>query len=220
MALRFLGLASMGCAQDRSPAVQTVAVLPRRPTALLALVLVGLLAPACRHDGRTLKPVKAGQTTTTATAPTSTAPTVFTLSSPDAADGSVLPPKYTCSGTSTSPALTWAAAPQAQQLALVVRDETADGYVHWIVTGISPTLGSFPEGSIPPSATEQVNSQGGLGYLAPCPPAGSGRHIYRFVLHALAAPLTIDPAKPAVDVAAQIERASTAQAELSVSVAG
>jgi Raf kinase inhibitor-like YbhB/YbcL family protein len=195
-------------------------VLPRRPIALLALALVGLLTPACRHDGRTLKAVKVGQTTTTATAPASSVATVFTLSSADAANGSVLPTQYTCSGAGTSPALTWAAAPQAQQLALVVRDETADGYVHWIVTGISPTLGSFPEGSIPQSATEQVNSQGVIGWLPPCPPAGSGRHIYDFVLHALPAPLTIDPAKPAVEVATQIERASTAQAELSVSVAG
>jgi Raf kinase inhibitor-like YbhB/YbcL family protein len=181
---------------------------------------VALLAPACRHDGRTLRPVAPGQTTTTATTPASTVPTVFTLSSPDAPNGSVLPAQYTCTGVGTSPALTWAAAPKAQQLALVVRDQTADGYVHWIVTGISPTLGSFPEGSIPQGATEQVNSQGALGYLPPCPPKGSGRHVYVFVLHALPAPLAIDPAAPALDVATQIEHASTAQTAFTVSVAG
>ena len=210
----------MGCAQDRSPAVQTVAVTPRRLVPALALALVALVAPACRHDGRTLAPVKAGQTTTTSTTTASTVPPVFTLSSPDMTNGGVLPTQYTCKGAGSSPALVWAAAPQAAQLALVVRDENADGYVHWIVTGISPTLGSFPEGGIPNGAVDQVNSQGALGYQPPCPPIGSGRHLYTFVLHALPAALTIDPATPAVDVAKHIEQTSTAQAAFSVSVAG
>jgi Raf kinase inhibitor-like YbhB/YbcL family protein len=210
----------MGCAQDRSPAVQTVAVTPRRLATVLALALVAVVAPACRHDGRSLAPVQAGQTTTTSTEPASTVPTVFTLSSPDVQNGSVLPATYTCQGAGTSPALTWAAAPEAAELALVVRDENANGYVHWIVTGISPTLGSFPEGGIPNGAAEQVNSQGALGYQPPCPPKGSGRHVYAFVLHALATKLTVDPATPASDVAKEIEQRSTAQAGFSVAVAG
>jgi Raf kinase inhibitor-like YbhB/YbcL family protein len=194
--------------------------MPRRLAAVLALVLVALVAPACGNDGRSLAPVKAGQTTTSSTAPASTVPTVFTLSSPDVPDGSVLPTQYTCKGAGTSPALTWAASPQAAQLALVVRDQDAGGYVHWIVTGISPTLGSFPKGGLPNGAAEQVNSQGALGYAPPCPPVGAGRHVYVFVLHALAAPLTVDPATPAPDVAKAIEQRSTAQAAFTVSVAG
>jgi Raf kinase inhibitor-like YbhB/YbcL family protein len=197
-----------------------VAVLPRRPTAVLAVAALAVGMAACRHDGRTLAPVRSGQTTTTATTTASTAATVFTLSSPDAANGSVLPPQYTCAGAGTSPALTWAAAPQAQQLALVVRDQTASGFVHWIVTGISPTLGSFPEGAVPQGASEQVNSEGSVGYLPPCPPKGSGRHLYSFVLHALSAPVTVDPSAPATDLAKAIEQASTAQTALTVSVAG
>jgi Raf kinase inhibitor-like YbhB/YbcL family protein len=219
MARRFLGLASMGCAQDRSPAVQTVAVMPRRLAAVLALALLAVVAPACRHDGRALAPVKAGQTTTTSTAPAPTAPTVFTLSGP-VPDGSVLPADFTCKGAGASPPLTWAAAPAAAQLALVVRDENADGYVHWIVTGISPTLGSFPQGGIPNGAADQVNSQGALGYQPPCPPTGSGRHLYVFTLYALPAAPQIDPATPAPDVAKMIEQRASAQAAFTVSVAG
>jgi Raf kinase inhibitor-like YbhB/YbcL family protein len=144
---------------------------------------------------------------------------VFTLSGP-VPDGSDLPPENNSKGAGTSPALTWAASPQAAQLALVVRDQDAGGYVHWIVTGISPTLGSFPAGGIPNGAADQVNSQGALGYAPPCPPAGSGRHVYSFVLYALAAPPVIDPATPAPDVAKAIEQSSTAQAAFTVSVAG
>jgi Raf kinase inhibitor-like YbhB/YbcL family protein len=189
------------------------------PAAPIVVALV-LATTACSSDGRTLAPIKPGQTTTTqATTLASTAPTVFTLSSDDVIDGGVLPDKFTCNGQGTSPNLRWAAAPAGQQLALVVRDRDAAGYVQWIVTGIGPTLTGFGPSAVPEGATEQVNSQGAIGYLAPCPPKGAGRHVYDFVLHALATPVSIDPTMPAADVAKAIETASTAQARLSVSVA-
>jgi Raf kinase inhibitor-like YbhB/YbcL family protein len=220
MARRFLGLASMGCAQDRRPAVQTVAVHPRRPLSVVAVAAALLLGgAACRHDGRTLAPTRPDQTTTTRAPSTlGTAPTVFTLSSDDVAEGGVLPARFTCAGEGVSPSLRWAATPAAVQLALVVRDRDAGGFVHWIVTGIDPTVTGVGESGVPEGATEQVNSTGAPGWFAPCPPAGAGRHVYEFVLHALAAPITIDPSLPAADVAAKIEAASTAQAKMSVSV--
>jgi Raf kinase inhibitor-like YbhB/YbcL family protein len=220
MARRFLGLASMGCAQDRRPAVQTVAVHPRRPLTAVAVAAVLLLGgAACSHDGRTLAPIRPGQTTTTrAAAAVVTAPTVFTLSSDDVAGGGVLPDRFTCTGEGISPSLRWAATPAAKELDLVVRDRDADGFVHWIVTGIDPTVTGFGEAGVPEGATEQVNSTGAPGWFAPCPPAGSGKHVYEFSLHALAAPLAIDPSLSAADVATKIESASTAHATMSVSV--
>ena len=143
---------------------------------------------------------------------------MFTLSSTAVAAGGVLPDRFTCHGAGVSPSLSWVAAPSAQQLALVVRDRDANGFVHWIVTGIDPTVTSFGEGATPEAATQQVNGTGALGWFPPCPPSGSGRHVYDIVLHALAAPLTIDPAAPAADVAAQIEKASIGQATMSVAV--
>jgi Raf kinase inhibitor-like YbhB/YbcL family protein len=210
----------MGCAQDRRPAVQTVAVHPRRPAIAVAVAAVLLLGgAACSNDGRTLAPVRPGQTTTTrAPAALDTTPTVFTLSSDDVAEGGVLPDRFTCSGEGISPSVRWAAVPAAQELALVVRDRDAGGFVHWIVTGISPVVTGFGEAGVPESATEQVNSTGAPGWFAPCPPAGSGKHVYEFVLHALASPVSIDPSLPAAEVAARIEGESTAQATMSVSV--
>ena len=147
-----------------------------------------------------------------------TAPRTFTLSSAAVGPGGLLPDRFTCHGVGVSPPLSWVAAPSAQQLAIVVRDRNANGFVHWIVTGIDPTVTGFGEAATPEAATPQVNSTGALGWFPPCPPAGSGRHIYDVVLHALAAPLTIDPAAPAADVAAQIEKASTGSATMSVAV--
>jgi Raf kinase inhibitor-like YbhB/YbcL family protein len=195
-------------------------VHPRRPATALAVAAVLLLGgAACSHDGRTLAPVRPGQTTTTrAPAAVGTTPTVFTLSSDDVVGGGLLPDRFTCTGEGISPSLRWAAVPAAEELALVVRDRDADGFVHWIVTGISPVVTGFGESGVPEGATEQVNSTGAPGWFAPCPPAGSGKHVYEFVLHTLAGPVSIDPALPAADVAARIEAASTAQASMSVSV--
>jgi Raf kinase inhibitor-like YbhB/YbcL family protein len=196
-------------------------VIAHRRLAAVALALVlGASTAACAHDGRTLAATLPGQTTTTKAPSTASSlpSTVFTLSSPDVADGGVLPERYTCTGEGLSPALQWANTPPAQELALVVRDRDAHGFVHWIVTGIDPTTQSFGEAGLPETAQEQVNSTGVLGWLAPCPPAGSGHHVYQFTLHALGAPVQIDPALPAADAASRIEAASLGAALLSVSV--
>ncbi len=182
------------------------------------MLLVG--AAACSNDGRTLAPTRPGQTTTTTVASSApvTAPGVFSLSSADVGDGGVLPAQFTCTGTGTSPSLIWASTPAAEELALVVRDRNAEGYVHWIVTAIAPTATGFARGAVPGAAAPQVNSAGTTGWTAPCPPKGSGRHVYDFVLHVLPGPLKVDPAMPAPDLAARIEAASTHQARMAVSV--
>jgi Raf kinase inhibitor-like YbhB/YbcL family protein len=196
--------------------VHTVAVR-RRPALLAALLATVLATAACSHDGRTLAPVRPGQTTTSEPAPTVTAAT-FSLESESFTDAAEIPDRFTCFGAGVSPALGWAQPPQGTELALVVRDRDANGYVHWIVTGIDPTITGFGEGAVPEGAVEQVNMTGAIGYLAPCPPAGFGRHIYDFTLHVLGAPIVIDPEAPATDVAAQIEAASVGQAVLSGTV--
>ena len=196
--------------------VHTVAV--RRPSVLLLPVLAGLLlTAACSDDGRELAPIRPGQTTTSEPAPTVTAAT-FSLTSEAFLDALEIPDRYTCFGEGISPDLRWAGAPSGTELALVVRDRDANGYVHWIVTGIDPTIDGFGEGAVPEGAVEQVNMTGAIGYLAPCPPAGFGRHIYDVTLHVLAEPVVVDPESPATDVAAQIEAASVSRAALSGTV--
>ena len=198
--------------------------MPRRRTA--ALALAALLATAglaaCSDDGRELAPVRPGQTTTTRPEVTVTGDTgaAFTLSSEAFADGDPLPERFTCEGPAggVSPPLAWTDIPPSIELALVVRDRDAGGYVHWIVTGIDPVITGFGEGGVPEGAVEQANTTGAIGWLPACPPEGDERHAYDFVLHSLDARLDVDPALPAAEVAALIEGASPYETRLTGTV--
>jgi Raf kinase inhibitor-like YbhB/YbcL family protein len=203
--------------------VHTVAVpRPRAATlALTALVLAATGLAACSDDGRELAPVRPGQTTTTreaAVTVTGDSGQAFTLSSDAFADGDPLPERFTCTGAGVSPPLAWTAIPPSIELALVVRDRDAEGYVHWIVTGIDPAITGFGEGGVPEGAVEQANTTGAIGWLPACPPEGDERHVYDFTLHSLDAPLDVDPALPAGEVATLIEEASPYETRLSGTV--
>jgi Raf kinase inhibitor-like YbhB/YbcL family protein len=212
----------MGCAQDRRRIDHTVAVRRRSARSLALLVPLALAAAACRHDGRTLAPTRPDQTTTTTAVPVlgnGQASTVFSFGTDAVEDGGELPARFTCNGDGVSPELHWANVPvDATSLAIVVRDRDAQGFVHWLVTGIDPSLGGFGEGSVPEGASEQVNTTGAIGWFAPCPPPGSDRHIYDFVLHVLPSPVDIDPGLPADEAAKLVEAASTEEAPFAVSV--
>jgi Raf kinase inhibitor-like YbhB/YbcL family protein len=198
---------------------------PRRLLPALALVaVVGLGAAACSsEDGRQLPAPGPGQTTTSAPGPSSTAAAsldsspaasgIFTLASPAFTPGGPIPVRFTCDGTDVSPPLTWTAPPPAAELALVVRDPDADGYVHWIVTGIDPVVQGFGEGGVPETAVELVNSGGTAGWSGPCPPAGS-THTYEITLYALPEPLGPEVSAPAADAVAMVEGAASARATL------
>jgi Raf kinase inhibitor-like YbhB/YbcL family protein len=184
----------------------------RLSSAFLAAALL-LGTAACSDDGRELAPLRSDQTTTSEPPPTIAGEDgVFTVASDAFADGGEIPVRYTCGGDGVSPALGWSHAPEAAELAVVVREREADGYVHWIVTGIDPTISSFAEAGVPEGAVEQANSTGAVGYDPPCPPPGSGRHAYEITLHALDAPLSIDESLPAAEVATSIETASSSEA--------
>lgn len=91
----------------------------------------------------------------------------------------------TCDGDDVSPALSWTGVPDgAVELALVVTDDDADGFFHWVVTGFDPAIGSMLEGEVPQGAVQWPNSFGARQWNGPCPPEGSP-HTYRFTLYAL-----------------------------------
>lgn len=142
---------------------------------------------------------------------------VFSLSSPAFAPGAALPARHTCDGEGVSPALTWASMPPAAELALVVRDRDVP-FVHWVVTGIDPSVRGFGEGGVPEAAVEALNSTGEPGWTPPCPPAGGPPHTYDFVLHALPEPLALQAGMPADEAAGLVEGASSARAVLSATV--
>jgi Raf kinase inhibitor-like YbhB/YbcL family protein len=167
----------------------------------LALVVAG-----CGADDRELRPPSAAQTTTTTAAGGTTAPgegvgtateLVLELHSPAFARDQPIPEQYTCRGRDVSPPLEWANLPAGvTELAIAVVDVDAEGFVHWIVTGVPPTVGGLAEGQVPEGAVEWPNSFGRTGWGGPCPP--SGTHRYEFRLLALSGPPGLAP-----DVAAE-----------------
>ena len=100
-------------------------------------------------------------------------------------DGAEIPVINTCDGDDISPALSWTGVPDGTvELALVVTDDDADGFIHWVVTEFDPAFGSMLEGQVPQAAVQWPNSFGAAEWNGPCPPPGSA-HTYRFVLYAL-----------------------------------
>jgi Raf kinase inhibitor-like YbhB/YbcL family protein len=100
-------------------------------------------------------------------------------------DGAAIPVVNTCDGDDVSPAISWTGVPDGTvELALVVTDDDAGGFVHWVVTGFDPAFGSMLEGQVPQGAVQWPNTSGERVWNGPCPPAGPP-HTYRFVLHAL-----------------------------------
>jgi Raf kinase inhibitor-like YbhB/YbcL family protein/uncharacterized protein (TIGR00297 family) len=119
----------------------------------------------------------------------------LTVSSPAFANGQPIPPKYTCDGGHTSPALNWSDVPQnARSLALIVDDPDAPmgTYTHWVVYNLPPTINGLsegqPAGTLSNGGTQGTNSSHTNAYFGPCPPPGKP-HRYFFKLYAL----DIDP---------------------------
>lgn len=187
---------------------------------VLALAVGALLATACGTSGRDLRtpvegavsPTRSTASTTPTTAPATVPLTQFALRSADFGDGAPIPGEFACTGP--SPSLTWTDVPAGtKQLALVVVDPTANDFVHWLVTGITPTDGSVAKGSVPVGATQLANSSGRLGWTGPCPPAGA-MHTYNFMLFALPEPLTIPAGQQPKDTLAALQ--SAAQGQLTI----
>jgi Raf kinase inhibitor-like YbhB/YbcL family protein len=192
---------------------------PRTPhgivSAAVGLALLVVLT-GCGGDRKTPPPSPAPQATTVNAPTTTPVADPPTITSPAFADGAPIPVQFTCKGANLAPPLTWSAAPDAAELALVVDDPDAVGglYVHWIVTAISPGSGSTADGQTPDNGRSLANSGGQQSYLGPCPPAGSGTHHYRFTLYQFSAPLQVPAGSAGVQAAQAIAQAATAQATL------
>jgi len=106
----------------------------------------------------------------------------------------MIPAKYTCEGSDTSPPLAWSGVPpSAKSLALIVDDPDAPDpkaprmtWVHWVLYDVPPQTSSLAESASrapPPGTREGLNDWKKTGYGGPCPPIG--RHRYFFKLYAL-----------------------------------
>ena len=213
----------------------------RRATGLTLAVAALLAAPACGDsaDGRSLRTPRPDQTTTTvatsgatagvdagsasaegggaSTSASATAGQPLALSSSAIADGGEVPARYTCRGEDLSPPLLWTDVPAGTvEVALVVRDVDAEGFVHWVLAGLPADLGGVAEATPPAGAVEAANDFGRPGWAGPCPPAGT--HTYEFRVYALAQPSGVVVGEAGSDAAAKVEAApALASAVLSAS---
>ncbi|WP_343561074.1 YbhB/YbcL family Raf kinase inhibitor-like protein [Kiloniella sp. b19] len=121
----------------------------------------------------------------------------FTLSSPDIAEGEIMPLEmefsgFGCEGGNLSPALSWSGAPKGtKSYALTVYDPdapTGSGWWHWFVAGIPADVHALEKGTraetLPSGAFQLQNDYGGRDFGGACPPEGE-MHRYQFTVHAL-----------------------------------
>jgi Raf kinase inhibitor-like YbhB/YbcL family protein len=110
------------------------------------------------------------------------APASLRVTSTAFAPNGRIPARYSCTGEGARPPLRFGGVPRrASELALVVIDPDAGGFVHWTVYGMQPGARGIAARGLPPGAREGVSSTGETGWTPPCPP--SGTHRYRFELY-------------------------------------
>lgn len=120
--------------------------------------------------------------------------------------GEPIPVEHTCDGAETSPPLAFTGVPaDTAELAVVVRDPDADGFVHWVIAGIPGDATGLGEGAPPADAVEADNGFDEPGWAGPCPPEGN--HTYEFTVYALAEPSGLESGADAEDGASTIEDA-------------
>jgi Raf kinase inhibitor-like YbhB/YbcL family protein len=141
----------------------------------------------------------------------SVAQEAFTLTSPEIANGGVLPATLKCArdgGVGVSPPLAWSDVPaRTESLALIMyhyprgalagRDAPSQ---YWLLWNIPPDISGLERAnpaSIGDEGADKDKRQ--TGYTPPCSPAGSA-HEYTITVYALDAPLTNLPAHDDISV--------------------
>jgi Raf kinase inhibitor-like YbhB/YbcL family protein len=117
--------------------------------------------------------------------------------------------KFTCDRSESSPELAWTAPPAAtRSFALIVVDRDAPlfSFVHWVLYDLPAEKRDLAEGlpkqeQLPDGSRQGQNDYDKIGYVGPCPPAGS--HRYLFALYALDSRLNL----PAGATRKQVEKA-------------
>jgi Raf kinase inhibitor-like YbhB/YbcL family protein len=180
-----------------------------RVTRLLVAMGALWLGVGCGADDRAMDPPSDSQTTTSGAAVSTSAGVEpaqegFGLASAMFAQTGLIPDRYTCNGANVAPPLEWRDVPSGTvELAVVMRDLDAAGFIHWVVAGIDPSASGIVEGELPVAAVQAGNDLGSNGWTGPCPP--SGTHRYEFRLYALTEPSEITGTMTGRDAATRIE---------------
>ncbi len=118
--------------------------------------------------------------------------------------GGVVERRYTCDGSDASPAVTWDGVPDGTtELAVAVVDESdvsaGRPFIHWVISGLSPTAGGLGENEQPPGSAQGINFFGDVGYTGPCPDPGV-TNTYSLTVYALSQQLEIADGTPAAEM--------------------
>ncbi|MCP3936005.1 MAG: YbhB/YbcL family Raf kinase inhibitor-like protein [Actinomycetia bacterium] len=185
--------------------------LPRQ--VLLVVTTFTLVAATACSDGNPLRePGTNGATDTTIVVSAEpqplfddSDPSSFELASHAFEHEGTIPPAYSRrDGDNVSPPLAWKGVPaETVELALVMTDPNASGFVHWVIWGIDPFSPGLDTGQVPAEALQATNDFGDIGYAGPAPPDGEPAHLYLFRLFALG--------ESAVDVEAGLDGYETIQ---------
>jgi Raf kinase inhibitor-like YbhB/YbcL family protein len=112
--------------------------------------------------------------------PPPSVPRELTITSPDFPAGGAIPARFSCDGAKARPSLRFGGTPAgAAELALVVVDPDAGGFVHWTAYGLPPGTRALGPTGLPAGAREGENSTGKTGWTPPCPPKGTHRYEFR-----------------------------------------
>lgn len=132
--------------------------------------------------------------------------------------GDRIPERYGHDADNISPPLEWSEVPEsAAELALLCEDPDAPQgtFVHWVLSGIPPSVTGIAEGvGTPGQAVPGVNDFGELGWGGPAPPPGDGPHRYVFTLFAASEPLELKPGATARDLRDALAGNELARGEL------
>lgn len=161
----------------------------RSKSTWVLLLLAFTTVQACNDDGRTLREPSL-TTAFVSTVPPTTSLGVESTASKDFyattawSDGGAVPMQNSCDGEGLSPSVTWGNVPSnSTAIGIVVTDSTdllADGSesILWVAAiPLKDFIAGIPEGGTPDQAVQGLNSTGGIGWVAPCPPAGKTHRI-------------------------------------------
>ncbi|MBD3190805.1 MAG: YbhB/YbcL family Raf kinase inhibitor-like protein [Candidatus Heimdallarchaeota archaeon] len=111
----------------------------------------------------------------------------LTLTSPAFEDMGFIPEKYTCKGEEINPPLEISGVPQnAKSLVLIMEDPDIpliffflSSAIHWVICHLDPNTKKIEEGSTLDDAIVGKNTMRQNKYMAPCPPWGTHRYIFK-----------------------------------------
>ncbi|RUR40942.1 YbhB/YbcL family Raf kinase inhibitor-like protein [Vreelandella populi] len=103
-----------------------------------------------------------------------------------------IPARYTGEGDDVSPPLAWHNVPEGTKgFAVICHDPDAPlvkdgsyGFIHWTLYNLPGDIGGLDENT--PMGTSGLNDFDKPGYGGPMPPQGHGKHLYYFLVLALA----------------------------------